>query len=121
MRTLNRLFCIFFSFATFTSFAMESFFGDFAATLNDMQRQIGGMTQSFRTNPYGASSSNANNQSKDAYSHCKSIAVPPLLKGLVHMQCDCQDLVQSGHYCGSHALTHAVDIEQTYGVRDNKV
>lgn len=51
--------------------------------------------------------------------HAHLINLPSFLKnrGLYHGQCDCHDLVHEGHFCGSHALTHALTVEQKFGVR----
>lgn len=55
---------------------------------------------------------------KKKSSHDKFIDLPEPLKGraFFHKSCDCQDLVKNGHFCGSHALAHGVDLEQTYGI-----
>src|SRR5580658_6447380 len=49
-----------------------------------------------------------------AYTHF--LELPKELKGkaLVHALCNCNDLVKDGHYCGSHALTHALEDRATY-------
>lgn len=54
--------------------------------------------------------------------HAGFIPLPNELRGrsMVHVRCDCNDLVRDGHFCGSHALTHAVDDDQTYDVRQEK-
>lgn len=55
--------------------------------------------------------------------HSNFINIPESLKGksFFHIKCDCQELIKQGHYCGSHALAHAIDIEQTYALRDNNI
>ncbi len=61
-------------------------------------------------NPYPFSSSNFMPMKKKDR-HTDFIKLPEELHGkdLVHVLCDCTELVDNGHYCGSHALTHAID------------
>jgi hypothetical protein len=93
---------------------------DFAKIQEDLRRlqqEQQQLSEQFRRlgfNDFNGSSSS----SKKAAQHDKFIDIPQELRerSLFHLSCDCQGLVQEGHYCGSHALAHAVDIEQTHGV-----
>ena len=67
-----------------------------------------GFANPYQTGPQAAQSSNE--------SHTKIIPLSEDLKQkpMLHWGCDCTSL--QGHYCGSHALSHAVYINKTIGL-----
>lgn len=95
------LMLIIFSLISFDMVAMQS---DFAQILEQLQRHQGIPAE------------------QTAHlAHGEFIGLPVELQGrsTVHVKCDCNDLVHDGHFCGAHALAHAVDEEDVYGLRDH--
>lgn len=114
-KILLKLFIVSFLFFAFTAEACN--LADQIEELRKQTAALNDLNRSFGQNPFdvfGVQPGLGRKGQKPK--HSEFIGLPKELHGkaLVHVKCDCDDLASFGHYCMSHALTHALTDAVTY-------